>query len=103
MLILALLIALLGGDPSSLLQETATPTANGPGQVNPAEQPLKEFVSVVLADTEDVWGQLFQQQLGRAYRTPTLVLYSGQGANLRRGGHGCDGPVLPAVGGEGLP
>ena len=77
-LILALLIALLGGDPSSLLQQPAGDLTGGPGQVNPAEQPLKDFVSVVLADTEDVWGELFEKQLGRAYLQPTLVLFTGQ-------------------------
>ena len=39
-----------------------------------AEKELVEFVSVVLADTEQTWAQLFQQQGGR-YREPTLVLF----------------------------
>ncbi len=38
----------------------------GPRQVDPAEQPLKEFVSVVLADTEDVWRELFPKHLSVA-------------------------------------
>lgn len=37
-------------------------------------QELFEFVSVVLADTEDVWNQLFQE-MGYTYREPTLVIY----------------------------
>ena len=37
---------------------------------------LKDFVSVVLADTEDVWGTLFQQ-MGETYRQPHLVLFEG--------------------------
>ncbi|MGB5707692.1 MAG: neutral zinc metallopeptidase, partial [Arenicellales bacterium] len=36
----------------------------------------KEFVSVVLADTEDTWKPVFKQ-LGREYREPKLVLFSG--------------------------
>jgi len=36
-----------------------------------------EFVSVVLADTEDTWQQIFRQQ-GATYREPTLVLFSGR-------------------------
>ena len=36
-----------------------------------------EFVSVVLADTEDVWSLLFRQ-MGRTYREPELVLFDGQ-------------------------
>ncbi len=49
-----------------------------PQRINPAEAPLKELVSVVLADTEDVWNDLFQKQLRRQYREPILVLFSGQ-------------------------
>ena len=41
-----------------------------------ADDELKRFVSVVLADTEDVWQGQFQQ-LGRTYQDPTLVLFSG--------------------------
>ena len=54
--------------PSSPERRTAQP----PGV--PDEE--REFVSVVLADTEDTWHALFQQ-MGRAYREPTLVLFSG--------------------------
>lgn len=38
---------------------------------------LKKFVSVVLGDTEDVWGELFQAQ-GQQYTQPKLVLFTGQ-------------------------
>lgn len=41
------------------------------------EQQLADFVSVVLADTEDTWRQIFQAQGGN-YRDPTLVLFSGR-------------------------
>jgi predicted metalloprotease len=39
---------------------------------------LADFVSVVLADTEDTWHLLFQK-MGRTYREPNLVLFSGAG------------------------
>jgi predicted metalloprotease len=80
-LLLVLVVAFLGGDPLALLQQMPPPAANPapePGRVNPAEQPLKEFVSVVLADTEDVWRDLFQRHLKRSYREPKLVLYTGE-------------------------
>ena len=80
-LILALVVALMGGDPRSLLQQgapTGPDSAAGPRQVDPAEEPLREFVAVVLADTEVVWQDLFQRQLGRSYRLPKLVLFTGQ-------------------------
>jgi uncharacterized protein len=44
---------------------------------DPKTKELKRFVSVVLADTEDVWHELFQQQ-GKTYRNPKLVMFSGQ-------------------------
>jgi predicted metalloprotease len=42
----------------------------------PANDAAKRFVSVVLADTEDVWSQMFAAQ-GRNYRMPRLVLFRG--------------------------
>ena len=43
---------------------------------SPAEKRLKDFMSVALADTEDVWGALFQAS-GQRYAQPKLVLFSG--------------------------
>ena len=39
------------------------------------EDPLRQFVSVVLADTEDVWKQVFSSA-GRTYEEPKLVLFT---------------------------
>lgn len=75
-----LLALLFGADPRQLLDQvqngspSQTQTAR---QVNPQEDELKQFSSVVLAETEDVWKQLFQQA-GRRYREPTLLLFTGQ-------------------------
>jgi predicted metalloprotease len=80
-IVLLLVVVLLGGDPQALLQQMQPPAGNpaaGPQKVDPAEQPLKDFVSVVLADTEDVWSELFNKQLKRTYTVPKLVLYTGQ-------------------------
>ena len=38
---------------------------------------MADFVSVVLGDTEDTWHDIFRQQ-GKAYREPTLVLFTGR-------------------------
>ena len=75
---------IFGIDPSALLTGSGVP--NGYQQTEqvsraPAPQPgvndeLAEFISVVLADTEDTWHGLFEQMGGR-YREPTLVLFSG--------------------------
>jgi predicted metalloprotease len=41
----------------------------------PTNDPQAEFAAVVLADTEDTWGRIFQQG-GERYQPPTLVLFS---------------------------
>ena len=86
-LVLILVIYLLGGDPKPLLQQAQQqaqqqpqgPGGAGPGAppADPAEQEKVEFVKVVLADTEDVWDDLFSKA-GRGYVKPHLVLFSGQ-------------------------
>ena len=43
--------------------------------IDPAQAELADFTSVVLADTEDVWTQIFAQ-MGEQYQPPTLVLFS---------------------------
>ena len=77
--ILAIIVSLLGGDPSVVLQPSAqSPGVTSPG-VRPAnEEELAEFVSVVLADTEDTWNTLFQEQVGADYPEPTLVMFTGE-------------------------
>ena len=79
-LIVFVLIAMfLGVDPSMLFQDSTV--ATGPETIETprsgAGDELSDFVSVVLADTEDTWHELFDRMGGR-YREPTLVLFSGQ-------------------------
>jgi len=50
--------------------------APGPAQSHPKD-PSARFVSVVLADTEDVWGAYFQRS-GQKYPAPHLVIFRGQ-------------------------
>lgn len=78
--ILSVIVALLGGDPSVIWEQRQQPS-DRPNSQSPQTQSsansdrMADFVSVVLADTEDTWSSLFQQQ-GKTYREPTLVLYS---------------------------
>jgi uncharacterized protein len=77
--IVLLLVALyLGVDPSVILQGGG-PAVNAPGVQQPATTPeqdaLKDFVAVVLADTEDTWREVFRR-MNREYREPRLVLFS---------------------------
>lgn len=47
------------------------------GQGDPAnEEEMRQFVSVVLKDTEDAWKAIFSEQ-GREYREPTLHVFTG--------------------------
>jgi predicted metalloprotease len=75
--LLLLLVWAMGGNPMDVLQQVE-PGPAPPGQTAPApglDDEAKQFVSVVLADTEDVWNRVFQQR-GRAYREPKLVLFT---------------------------
>jgi len=58
-----------GGGPAPQVQQA-------PARQPPADDRMARFVSVVLADTEDVWKQLFSQG-GATYREPKLVLFRG--------------------------
>jgi predicted metalloprotease len=72
-----LLSYFLGVDVSQVIPPETTDGTVERRDIDPAEQKLKEFTAVVLADTEDVWHDLFRQQLRREYREPGLVLFSG--------------------------
>jgi predicted metalloprotease len=85
-LIILLLGLVFGFDPSILLNggyvdEAPAPRSStvDPGSMpsaqSGAEADLANFVSVVLAETEDVWGNIFSQS-GRTYEEPILVLFS---------------------------
>ncbi|VDG97125.1 Predicted metalloprotease [Lysinibacillus sphaericus] len=76
--VIALVVLFLGGDPSELLgtlsgEET---TQTQPYEETAEESELADFVSVVLADTEDVWSKVFAEE-GMTYEDPTLVMYTG--------------------------
>ena len=62
---------LLGGADGGAGGGAAQPTR----QLSEQEQQMADFVSVVLADTEDTWHGIFRRQ-GKAYREPTLVLFT---------------------------
>ena len=77
--VLGLIIYLLGGDPSAIINqgESAPQTQ----EQKAAEDEAAQFVSVVLADTEDVWNKLFSD-MGKQYQEPSMVLFNGSGAGI---------------------
>lgn len=76
-IILVVLFALMGGDPSAIMDslQSNNSQVSAPYQETAQEAELRQFASVVLAETEDVWTALFKQQ-GSRYAEPSLVLYA---------------------------
>ncbi len=78
--VIALIAMYFGVDPSIFISQmgptSSVNTQQTTRQIPAAENELAEFVSVVLADTEDTWNGLFSQ-MGKTYREPQLVLFSG--------------------------
>ena len=77
-LALTIIVLLLGGNPQEVMQSLQTSQPANQEQAQPLtqeEKDLGEFVGVILADTEDVWNQVFQQA-GEQYRDPKLVLFT---------------------------
>jgi predicted metalloprotease len=80
-LLIVVVSYLLGGNPQQVLNQL-----QNAGQIggapdadpqDPAQDRLKHFVGVVLADTEDVWRDQFQK-MGKRYIEPHLVLFNRQ-------------------------
>lgn len=75
-----LLSAVTGQNPLDLIGALGGGAGGGiptetEGGAPPADDPQAQFVSVVLRDTEDTFGEIFQQA-GGTYQPPTLVLFS---------------------------
>jgi len=66
----------MGIDVLSLLAGGGVASGQNSAPLGEADQRSAEFVSVVLADTEDTWHGEFQK-MGLQYREPTLVLFTG--------------------------
>jgi len=79
-----------GIDVTPILDEV---TGNqGGGEVTEADDRAAQFVSVTLADTEEVWAGIFDGQVDGAYTPPTLVLYKGVTRSACGGASGATGP-----------
>ncbi len=81
-IIIAIIAMLLGADPTPLLDAVGQPgqQQGQVGQQVPAEDDeAREFIEVVLKDTENVWTKLIREGVpgGHAYRSPRLVIYEG--------------------------
>ena len=81
----------LGIDVSPILEGGASQTAQS-RPVTQADEDAADFVSVVLADTEEVWSTIFAEQLNADYPEPTLVLFSGATRSACGGADASTGP-----------
>lgn len=76
-LIILIANSFLGGDSGALLNQLQQQSTNQTQQAtDPEEDKMAKFVSVALADNEDVWKKIFAEN-GQTYEEPTLVLFSG--------------------------
>ncbi|QZI71505.1 neutral zinc metallopeptidase [Pseudomonas protegens] len=73
-----------GQDPLQILGQlvgqsgqTSAPATTQARKSPPANDEQAEFVRAILGDTEDTWGQIFQQA-GRQYQAPKLILFRGR-------------------------
>lgn len=77
LLVVVMVAGYYGVDLSPLLNEPPTQSQPQRQEMSqPAKDPLARFTSVMLASTEDAWGEIFQQS-GSRYQAPKLVLYRG--------------------------
>lgn len=61
-------------------------------QLTSEEREIGQFVSVVLADTEEIWADVLATQAGLQYREPTLVMFSGTVQSACGGASSAMGP-----------
>lgn len=76
-IVVVLIVLLLGGDPSQFFGGSQSGSATEQVTTTPEEDEMAQFVSVVLKDTETVWGKIFEQS-NSTYRNPKLVLFRDQ-------------------------
>ena len=94
--ILALVVSYFTGiSPATLLgmlPDSGSPAAQStPAHGPPANDQMANFVSKVLADTEDTWQTIFRET-GREYRDPKLVLFTGATSSACGTGREAMGP-----------
>ena len=80
-IVLVLVAMYFGVDPSFLIQGMQSANVGSSSGTRPSaedlkDDPLADMISVVMADTEDVWQEIFAAE-GQRYREPTLVMFTG--------------------------
>ena len=82
----------MGVDVTPLLEGQGQVQSGGSVEITEADRQAGEFVSVTLADTEEVWANVFREQVNGDYEPVTLVLYKGVTQSACGGASGATGP-----------
>lgn len=90
----------LGVDVTPLLDGGIVAPSGESAPLTEQDQAMGDFVSVTLADTEEVWAAIFAQELGRDYTPATLVLFKGVTQSPCGGASGSTGPFYCPVDGK---
>ena len=95
--IIILLINMFGGENAQMLTPVLEQINNQESiqgverKLSESEQKEASFVKTLLADNEDVWKKIFEEN-NMTYKTPTLVLFSGQVETACGGASAASGP-----------
>ncbi|MEM6387206.1 MAG: neutral zinc metallopeptidase [Pseudomonadota bacterium] len=82
-----------GVDVTPFLQgQGGAPIESGSSDLTEADIRAGEFVSVALADTEEIWADIFARQVGRPYDPAVLVLFKGVTQSPCGNASGATGP-----------
>jgi uncharacterized protein len=92
LLAVVVISALLGIDPTALLSTLDGSQSTASQPMTAEDKAAGDFVSVVLADTEEVWAATFKSQLGKTYHPATLVLFKGVTQSPCGNASGATGP-----------
>ncbi len=101
-IVLVLVAMYFGVDPTFLIEgmQATTGSSQSSGTTPSAEDlkndPRADMIHVVIADTEDVWHDIFKSQ-GQSYQEPTLVLFSGSVRSACGMGQAAMGPFYCAA------
>ena len=79
-------------DVSGFIGGSAPIGQSGGGEITAADKAAGEFVSVTLADTEEVWTKIFDEQVGQTYTPAVLVLFKGVTLSPCGNASGASGP-----------
>ncbi len=95
--IIILLLNVFGGENAQLITPVLEQMQGGQNQTEAAaplskeDEEMGQFVRVILADNEDIWGKIFQEH-GMTYKNPKLVLFRGSVQTSCGGASSASGP-----------